>query len=125
MKQYVAHCQAGYYQYDRTVFVNEKLDHMPYAQAGIIYKPGNVIMLVSYETIVCEINDGWLHCYGTFSQTTAKHIGAFMKQFGNGLSYHNAKRCYENNEELNIYTGEIRPAAAGMIQTIGIKNNMY
>ena len=36
MKRYTAHCQSGYYLYERDVTVDRKLSNMPYAQAGII-----------------------------------------------------------------------------------------
>ena len=120
MKQYRAHCMSGYYQYERMVTVDKKLDSMPYAQAGIICK-GNTVFLVSYETIVCEIDNEWLHCYGTFSQSTRKHIGAFLKECAPNLNYYHAKDCYLNDIEININTGEIRPASLGTIQTIGYK----
>jgi len=122
---YKANCMEGYYQYDRYVHVHKKLNSMPYAQAGIIYKE-NGTQLISYETIVCEIIDNWLHCYGTFSNTTRKHIGAYMKEMTNGkFNYYTAKKCFETNTEFNIKTGEIREASAGMIQTIGLRNKPY
>lgn len=120
MKQYVAHCQSGYYGYDREVTVSRRLGRMPYAQAGIIDRP-NGTMLVSYETIVAEIIDGWMHVYGLFSATTRKHIGAYLHEVAPRLCYQDARRCYEDDLEMNVETGEVRPAAQGMIQTIGIR----
>ena len=118
-RSYIAHCQSGYYCYDRKVYVAERLRDMPSAQAGIIYTE-NGVQLVSYETIVAEIIDNWLHVYGTFSRTTAKHIGAFLKQFS-GLHYSDAKNCINNGVEMNVNTKDERPAAMGMIQTIGVR----
>ena len=118
MKQYTAHCQSGYYQYDRIVMVDKKLPDHEYMQAGIILH-NNGEMLVSYETIVAEITDGWVHFYGTFSRTTAKHIGIWAKRFG--LTYQFIKNLYEKNLEYNIYDKTYRPAVDGMIQTIGIR----
>lgn len=84
----------------------KKLKSMPYAQAHIEIVD-STIYLYSYTTLVCEINnDGWLYCYGLYSMTTRKHISAFMKEY-TGLSYDNAKKCYEGNYCLNIHTGEI------------------
>ena len=95
---------------------------MPYAQAGIIYTDHGS-QLVSYETIVCEVIAGWLHVYGTFSASTRKHIAAYLKEGQTGLTYHDAKMCYENDVEINVDTGELRPAATGMIQTIGLRHD--
>ena len=71
MKSYVAHCQSGYYGYDRTVVVDKKLRDHEYAQCGI-NGHGTFVQFVSYETIVCEIDNGWLHCYGTFFRNDRK-----------------------------------------------------
>lgn len=118
MKTYKANCMTGYYQYSRYVTVSRRLDLMPYAQAGIIERADGV-QLVSYETIVAEIVDGWLHCYGTFSASTRRHIGAWLREVAPSLNYHDAKRCFADSVEMNVNTGEVRPAAAGMIRTIG------
>lgn len=127
MKSYVAHCQSGYYGYDRIVVVDERLRDHSSAQCGII-RHGRLIQLVSYETVVCEIDNDWLHCYGTFSVTTAKQIGWFMQQmkqeygFRIDLSnYQTAKRAYEKGIEINLYNGDERKAADGMIRTVGMK----
>jgi len=120
MTHYTAHCSNGYFSYDRIVYVSKRLDSMPAAQAGIIERK-NGVQLVSYETIVAEIENGWLHVYGTFSNTTRRHIGAFMKEFAPGYTYQDAKRCYEKDIELNIHTGETRRAFIGTEQTIGIR----
>ena len=127
MKSYVAHCQSGYYVYDRTVVVDRKLRDHEYAQCGI-NGHGTLVQFVSYETIVCEIDNGWLHCFGTFSTTTAKQIGWFMRQmkqeYGYRIdlsNYQTAKRAYEKGIEINLYNGDERKAADGMIQTVGMK----
>ena len=120
MTTYKANCMEGYYQYERYVTVDKRLDNMPYAQAGIISRPDGS-QLVSYETIVAEIVDNWLHVYGTFSASTRRHIGAYLKEVAPSLCYHDAKRAYEKDIEINVLTGETRAAAAGMIQTIGTR----
>ena len=118
MKRYIAHCQSGYYCYDRIVMVDKKLPDHEYMQAGTILH-NNGEFLVSYDTIVAEITDGWIHSYGTFSRTTARHIGIWARQYG--LSYYFIKQLYEKNLEYNIYSKEYRPAVEGTIQTIGIR----
>lgn len=87
----------------------KKLSAMPYAQAHVeIHENGN-IALFSYVTLVATIdNEGWLTVYGLHSATTRKHIGAFVKEYTDGvLNYHNAKAAYNGNYRLNINTGEV------------------
>ena len=85
-----------------------KLKHLPYAQAYVTVDDHGAISLVSYTTTVIVIDPmGWLTCSGTYSQTTRKHISAFMKEYTN-LSYYTAKDAYQNNYTINIYTGEIQ-----------------
>ena len=81
------------------------LDKMPYAQAHIAYEGGRIV-LVSYETAVVIIENGWLTITGLYSATTRRHIGAFMKEMRLG-DYHTAKNLYENDYALNIDTGEV------------------
>jgi len=91
----------------------KKLTAMPYAQAHVEIMDNGDIYLFSYVTMVCELtSDGWLTCTGTYSQTTRKHIGAFMREYvewpnGERGDYYTAKHCYENGYRLNINTGEI------------------
>lgn len=91
----------------------KKLSAMPYAQAHVeIDNTGN-IHLFSYVTLVCTIDaNGWLTCTGTYSQTTRKHIGAFMREYvefpnGERGDYYTAKGCYEGHYRFNINTGEV------------------
>lgn len=89
------------YQYSKAVAGHD------YAQAQENYFDDGTVQLQSYSTIIIEINpEGWLHCTGTYSMTTIKHIGWFMRE--RGLSYQLAKALYLNNDEFNIYTGECR-----------------
>lgn len=90
------------------MITTKKLAAMPYAQAKICYdhSTGDTI-LVSYNTPVAVVdNDGWLTIRGLFSQTTRRHIGAFMKEIC-GSTYQTAKNLYENRWTMNIFTGEI------------------
>ena len=86
----------------------KKLSAMPYAQAHIeIDEEGN-ICLFSYVTLVAQINaDGWLSVNGLYSQTTRRHISAFVKEYASPLTYQSAKFCYENNKTINRFTGEM------------------
>lgn len=88
--------------------MTEKLMYMPYAQAEI-KREQDKICLISYITKVIEIDttSGWVRCYGTFSRTTAKHIGAFCKQMGCG-DYYTMKLIYKDNMQYNMWTGEVQ-----------------
>lgn len=119
MKSYIAHCSNEVFCWDRRVYVDERLAAMPAAQAGIIRR-GDSVFLISYETKVAEIVGGWLHVYGLFSRTTGKHLSAFLKQFAPAVGYYTAKQCALDDVEVNVKTGEIRPASAGMVQTVGV-----
>jgi hypothetical protein len=92
-----------------------KLQSMPYASAHVNRYSDGSVDLISYVTRVISIDkNGWLECTGTYSATTRKHIGAFMRNevsamSGRNLNYYTAKRCYEDNVKMNIYTGEVIP----------------
>lgn len=90
----------------------KKLSEMPYAQAHVEIDEHDNVYLFSYVTLVCAIENNWLSCTGTYSQTTRRHIGAFMREYvtwpdGEPGDYQTAKRCYEGNYRMNIGTGEI------------------
>lgn len=103
MTSYIAH---EFYRNSRQ-YVTKRLSRMPYAQAGVIIDNDGT-HLISYTTHVCTIDkDGWLTCTGTYSATTRKHIGAFMREYAPQLSYYDAKAAYEKGHKINIYTGEI------------------
>ena len=107
MTSYVAHEQIGYFCKDSIQEVNQRLKYQPYAQAGVIFD-NNGTHLISYTTLVCTIdNQGWLTCTGTYSNTTRRHIGSFLREFAPNLNYYDAKKAYENNHKINIYTSEI------------------
>ena len=84
------------------------LKSMPYAQAAVFISGKNDIVLRSYRTDVVIISNGWMTCTGTYSQTTRKHISAFMREYNFG-DYFLAKKLYQENLKLNIHTGEILP----------------
>ena len=95
----------GYFA--KTVTYDKNLAYCPNGSCGVIFNDDGV-HLVSYTTLVCSINNNnFLTCTGTYSATTRKHIGAFLKEFAPNLCYQNAKTCYEKNVAMNINTGEI------------------
>lgn len=107
MTSYVAHEQIGYFRKNKVQFVDKRLSLMPSAQAGVIFD-NHGTHLISYTTLVCTIDpEGWLSCTGTYSQTTRRHIGQFLKEYAPSMTYYDAKRCYENSCMVNIHTGEV------------------
>lgn len=83
-----------------------KLKEMPYAQACVISLDDGQTILRSYRTTVVYIDaDGWLEVLGLYSQTTRRHIGAFMREYG--LDYALARTLHEDGMRYNIHTGEV------------------
>lgn len=88
--------QYGIFQNIEHVTYDNRLKYCPYGSAGVNNDGKGNLTLVSYTTPVCFLtNDGWLTCTGTYSATTRKHIGAFMKEYAPGFGYYTAKECYE------------------------------
>ena len=84
-----------------------KLKYCPYGQAHV--ETDGTLTLYSYTTAVIRVTPaGWLSCTGLYSATTRRHIGYFLREYYPFLSYHDVKRIYENNQEFNVLTGEIR-----------------
>lgn len=98
----------GYFERTSYQYVDKKLERMPYAQCGVIFTDSGV-NFISYTTLVCSIENGWLSCTGTYSQTTRKQIGAFLKEYAPKCSYYTAKRCFEEGIKVNIDTLETLP----------------
>lgn len=87
----------------------KKLTYHPYAQCYVSIDPKVGIHFYSYRTLVITIDvDGWLTCHGLYSATTRKQIGWFMREYCSPLTFHDAKRCYYDDIQINIHTGEIR-----------------
>lgn len=84
-----------------------KLSAMPYAQAHIELIEGNVYFF-SYNTLAAAIVDGWLSVFCLCSQTTRKHVGAFVREWAN-TEYSTAKTIYNDKMSFNVETGEIVP----------------
>lgn len=87
-------------------YIHRFSDH-PYAQAYVQEHDDTSCELVSYSTVVVEIDElGWLRVNGLYSMTTIKHIGWFMRE--RGFNYYTAKQLYKDGMEMNIHTGEMR-----------------
>ena len=64
------------------------------AASAYIYENENEISLISYTTRVVTIKKGkkrMVECTGTYSATTRKHIGWFVKEFLPDLTYYDIK----------------------------------
>lgn len=88
-------------QYDRN------LKYCPYGSTGVNVYSDGTITLVSYTTRVIEIDhEGWMTCTGTYSATTRKHIGAFLKEYAPALCYADVKSIAGTEHKINIWTNE-------------------
>lgn len=94
MPHYNAHIVNGYYDYGyKTVFVDERLPDMPYAQAGIRNIDGHKV-LVSYDTEVLVMDKYFsFRVYCMCSSTTRRHISSFLRSYI-GDFYQEAKKAY-------------------------------
>lgn len=92
-----------------------KLHDHPYANCKVIETEVNdnetneVIrrwVLRSYTTdvvLVRETSTTWgLTCYGTYSQTTRRQIGWFLKDIGSPFTYYSAKRSFEHGFDIIV-----------------------
>ena len=105
--KYKARVVNGYFLKIVEVEVDARLKSMPTAQCGVRFDVHGAIEFVSYTTTVITIDpQGWLTCTGTYSQTTRKQIGRFLSEYAPNINYYDAKRCYELNKTINIYTRE-------------------
>lgn len=100
----------GYYR--KAAYYDKPLKFCPYGSCGVITFKDGTIQLKSYTTIVIEISpDGWMVCSGTYSATTRKHIGAFLKEYAPQVNYYTMKQITADEMAYNMNTGEIKPLA--------------
>ena len=106
---YTKQVNDGYFR--KVVTYDKRLKYCPYGSAGVIKSEDGSIHLCSYTTRVISIDpEGLLECTGTYSATTRKHIGAFLKEYAPRLSYYDAKEAAATGCRINIHTGERVPA---------------
>ena len=86
-----------------------KLHDHPYANCKVIETEGKVIktcVLRSYTTdvvLVRETPTTWeLTCYGTYSQTTRRQIGWFLKDIGSPFTYFDAKKSFAKSVDIIV-----------------------
>lgn len=98
--------------YASRLVCDRRLAYCPNGSAGVNFTRDGSVILRSYETNVCQIDAaGWLTCTGTYSATTRKHIGAFLREYGRRATYQDAKKAAEMGHAFNIYSGEVLPLA--------------
>lgn len=83
-----------------------KLTNHKSAQCHVSIEDNGTINFISYTTLVIQAvpSDcgGYvLYCTGTYSQTTRRQIGWFLKEYFGDVSYYDMKRCAE--KEIGIY----------------------
>jgi len=81
--------------------MKKRLENHKYAQCYVLTE-GNRITFVSYSTAVIFITyrDGvrYVECTGTYSATTRKQIGYFLKEYAPDLCYYDMKRIAGEGE---------------------------
>ena len=80
--------------------------HKAASVAMYITKDGKEWGLISYSTYVIRIKNNVLTCSGTYSATTRKHIGWFLREYLPELSYRDIKEICEKRQSINLKTGE-------------------
>ena len=89
-----------------TMYYDRALREMPSAQCGVMFPENGGVLFMSYTTSVIYIDgNGWLTCTGTYSPTTRKQIGRFLREYAPALTYQHAKAAYILDTRINIYTG--------------------
>lgn len=78
-----------------------KLTNHKSAQCHISIEDNGTINFISYTTLVIQAipheSGGYiLFCTGTYSQTTRKQIGWFLKEYFGDISYYQMKQCAED-----------------------------
>ena len=92
------------------MFTTVNLINHPYAQCRVRKYANGSIELISYSTLVIHISpSGWLHCLGTYSQTTQRQISWFLREYCPSVSYQLVKQMYQDRMVYNIHTGEVEP----------------
>ena len=89
------------------------LARLPYAQAGVDVKPDGVA-LFSYSTCAAEIHGCALYVTCLCSNTTRRHVSAFVREYAPALTYADAKRAFLAGKPIDIRTGEIIEEAAAV-----------
>ena len=120
MPIYQANWIYGYFQKQVPVIVSKRLEYCPHGQCGAYVQniDGKTwIHLYSYESIILSycpnenlISFDWSTASPDYSRTTAKHVGAFCKEYIPCMSYHSIKKLWydeqkeKSKDEPSYYT---------------------
>lgn len=88
------------YGYTNMYFDRVLKDH-PSSQCGVIVR-GDTVEFYSYSTLVITLKGKELKCTGTYSPTTRKQIGWFLKEYAPSLSYYDVKAIAGTDEIIII-----------------------
>lgn len=92
------------------MFTTVNLANHPYSQCSVRKYANGAIEFISYSTPVIHITpSGWLHCFGTYSQTTRRQISWFLREYAPQIGYQTAKQMFRDRMVCNIHTGEVEP----------------
>lgn len=93
----------------REVSVTKALKGHKSAKCGVDILPDGNIQFISYSTTVIyadKLTSGseyYLSCTGTYSKTTRKQIGWFLKEYFPEFTYQDMKRIAESGEVLTAW----------------------
>ena len=96
--------KVGYHT--QKVWYDKALKFAPSAQCGVNFVNGDTVFM-SYITPVIIIHDNVLYCFGTYSRTTSKQIGRFLREYAPSLDYYSVKAIAGTGTGINILTGEL------------------
>lgn len=84
-------------------YKTRKLSNHPAAQCRVRLYDNGDICFQSYHTDVLYYDSLFkrLYCSGTYSQTTAKQITWFLREYFPNLSYHDCKAAYQQQCRIN------------------------
>lgn len=83
----------------------KKLEHHKQAKCYVVIENDGTINFISYATLVItavpQFNGKYeLFCTGTYSQTTRKQIGWFLKEYFGDINYYHMKKCSEDGTSI-------------------------
>lgn len=120
-------CTTGnYIRANYRVYVTSRLRYMPAAQAGVLDTFDScgepVLIMYSYITPVLIVTRGCVWCSGLYSNTTRRHISAFLREYFPNISYYDIKLVAGTHYGIDTESGEV--VTAGPIE-YAFNNNEY
>lgn len=117
MKTYKARCVYGYYEQNKMVSVDKRLEYCPNGQCGVRFGQYvtnsdlvvNTVELISYESRILVLHrerrllviDGdCINATATYSATTRKHVAAFLKEYVANITYYDIKTALKHGESV-------------------------